>query len=261
VSAYRRRIFWGHSLAQALAKASRYYGVPVDRLAYSLHEKRHGFVRLPRAVLVEIDPEHPTLPEGTPPVAAPVPKREGGAPVARQRTDRRPPPQHARPVAAETVQREESWDAPDEESIYAAAEAAGRMLQFAGLELTARVEIRDERLEVTLEGADEERLRHHGIALLDDLESLLPRAIMGLSGRHVRCRIEGAGLRARHEDGLRARAREVAERVRTSGNEELLEPLNPAERRIVHLELRDQPGLRTESVGRGFRKRVAISPA
>jgi spoIIIJ-associated protein len=39
-----------------------------------------------------------------------------------------------------------------------------------------------------------------------------------------------------------------------------LEPMSPADRRIIHLELRDHDGVRTESVGEGDRRKVTIIP-
>jgi spoIIIJ-associated protein len=77
----------------------------------------------------------------------------------------------------------------------------------------------------------------------------------------VRCRREAAGLREAREEALRARAREAAERALAGGREELLEPLNPAERRIVHLELAERAGIATESVGSGFLKRIKVFPS
>ncbi len=257
-----RRIFWGHSLAQALAKAARYHSLPVERLAYRLYERRHGFVRVRRAVLIEIDPEHPARPQAEATLPAPVaaerhaarPAPRPPAPRGEAAPERTPP----RPAAGRPIP---SWDEPDEESVYGATEAMRRMLELAGLDLATRVEISEGRLELALEGPDDERLRGLGVEFLDALEGLLPRAILGLSGRRVRCRIDGAGLRDARAEELRARARAIAERVRETGVSEMLEPLSSAERRIVHLELRDAPGVGTESVGDGFMKRVRIAPA
>jgi spoIIIJ-associated protein len=122
----------------------------------------------------------------------------------------------------------------------------------------ARIE--EDRLELELHGPDAERLAGLGFELLAEIELLLPRAVQSLCGRHVRCRLDAAGLREAREAELRARAREAAERALASGQPELLEPLNPAERRLVHLELADRPGLETESLGSGFLKKIRIAP-
>jgi spoIIIJ-associated protein len=49
--------------------------------------------------------------------------------------------------------------------------------------------------------------------------------------------------------------------VRRKGRPRMLEPMNPADRRIVHMTLADDPGVVTESSGDGYFKRVSIRPA
>lgn len=258
-----RRFFWGRSLAQALAKAARCHGVAPEQLAYRVSEKRHGFVKHPRAVLIEVDPEHPALSSKAIPAAREAAPSPGERPEPGSAAPRRAPAQRPERPAPATRQRAESsgestWEAPDADSEIAAAEAASKLLAFAGLDLEVTVRRTPERLELELSGADAERLRQLGTTVLEAIEVLLPRAVVALSGRHVRCRVDGAGLRAAFEDELRRRARELARQVEASGIEELLEPLGPAERRIVHLELEALPGVSTESLGRGFEKRVRI---
>jgi len=288
VSERARRFFWGHTLTQALAAAARWYGVEPGELGYRVREKRHGFIKVRRPVVIEVDPEAPRRPAGTAASAAveaageasslrarareerpphsPAPRRDAGGadpgrrrePQAAQQQDVRRAPTR-RPHAHEP--EAEPWHAPDEESALAVAEAARRLLRLAGLDLVARARLTPERLEVELAGPDEGRLPALGLPFLDHLEHLLPRAARQLSGKLVRVRLEGAGLRAEREQELRAEARAGAERVLASGREELLGPLDPGERRIVHLELADRPGISTESVGTGLLKRLRIVPA
>ncbi len=130
-----------------------------------------------------------------------------------------------------------------------------RLLALAGLELAAKVERRPDRLVISLSGKDEELLGDLGEEFLDDLEQLAPRAIRGLTGRMVRCRVEGAGLRSAREVELRALAERTAEQVVASGEAVLLEPLSSADRRIVHLALVDDPRVATAS--EGYRRREA----
>ena len=58
---------------------------------------------------------------------------------------------------------------------------------------------------------------------------------------------------------LRRMAKYLAEKARDSGMEQQLGPLNPYERRIVHLAAAEVPGVTTESVGDAFTKTVQIS--
>lgn len=59
---------------------------------------------------------------------------------------------------------------------------------------------------------------------------------------------------------LVARARELAEQALKEGRRIELEPMPPAERRLIHLALADHPGVRTYSVGQGNRRHVVIEP-
>jgi len=74
---------------------------------------------------------------------------------------------------------------------------------------------------------------------------------------HVPIDIEG--YRRRREDQLREIAQRVGSRVRASGQAVTLEPMLAYERRIVHLSVQGQQGLKTESVGMEPNRRVVIS--
>lgn len=69
------------------------------------------------------------------------------------------------------------------------------------------------------------------------------------------------GYRRRREQMLVDMAREIAEEVRASGDVITLEPMPAHERRIIHLTLETEEGVRTESVGSGENRQVEILPA
>ena len=58
---------------------------------------------------------------------------------------------------------------------------------------------------------------------------------------------------------LRQMAMFLAEKAKQSGVDQQLGPLNPYERRIVHMAVAEVPGVTTESVGDAFSKTVLIS--
>jgi spoIIIJ-associated protein len=66
--------------------------------------------------------------------------------------------------------------------------------------------------------------------------------------------------KARREKLLADLARRMAERVRLTNQPVILEPMPANERRIVHLTLRDFPGVLTESTGEGQSRKVMILP-
>ena len=58
---------------------------------------------------------------------------------------------------------------------------------------------------------------------------------------------------------LRSMAKLLAEKAKQSGIDQQLGPLNPYERRLVHMAVAEVPGATTESVGDAFSKTVLIS--
>jgi spoIIIJ-associated protein len=66
--------------------------------------------------------------------------------------------------------------------------------------------------------------------------------------------------RARREDQVRELAQRLADRVKASGERYTLDPMHAYERRIIHLTLQDDAGVRTESSGHEPARRVVIHP-
>lgn len=68
------------------------------------------------------------------------------------------------------------------------------------------------------------------------------------------------GYRRRREQSLVEMAQRVAGDVRASGDVITLEPMSPAERRIIHITLKDEDGVQTQSVGQGSDRQVEVLP-
>jgi len=79
-------------------------------------------------------------------------------------------------------------------------------------------------------------------------------------GRWVPLQIDVQHYRKRREDELRKLARRIAEQVEGTGRKQILEPMPPNERRIIHIELKDNPNVETKSIGEDPRRKVTILP-
>jgi len=112
-----------------------------------------------------------------------------------------------------------------------------------------------------LDGRDKELLLEHGAELLKALEHLAFRALRLEPAFHEKIHLDCGGYRALRFEELRMTARVAAERVQASKQPFRLNPMSSRERRIVHLALKDVPGVRTESVGAGEERQVVIHPA
>ena len=76
----------------------------------------------------------------------------------------------------------------------------------------------------------------------------------------VQVTLDVEGYRLRRERQLRQMARRMADQALKTGRRQVLEPMAASERRIVHLELRDHPGVVTQSVGEEPARKVTIVP-
>ena len=70
--------------------------------------------------------------------------------------------------------------------------------------------------------------------------------------------VDVEGYRQRRYESLRSLARRLAEQVKSTGRSVTLEPMPPNERRIIHLELKDDPDVATQSIGQGEERKIAI---
>ena len=103
-----------------------------------------------------------------------------------------------------------------------------------------------------LDGKDKEVLMARGGEVLKALEHLAFRALNLEPAFHERIHLDCGGFRALRFEELRMTARVAAERVMASRQPFQLNPMSSRERRIVHLALKDMPGVRTESAGTSF---------
>jgi spoIIIJ-associated protein len=112
-----------------------------------------------------------------------------------------------------------------------------------------------------LDGRDKEMLVARGGDVLKALEHLAFRALGLEPAYHEKIHLDCGGFRALRFEELRMTARVAAERVLASKQPFQLNAMSSRERRIVHLALKDMPGVRTESVGTGEERHIVIHPA
>jgi spoIIIJ-associated protein len=143
------------------------------------------------------------------------------------------------------------------EEIREFAEGAARAM---GLDVRAVLEESSDGPRVNLEGEDGELLIRRRGEALQALQHIANTVFRHELPDEERIVIDCLGFRRDKETELRRMARFLAERVRTSGMEQELGPLNPYERRIVHLTIAEEPAVSSHSVGDAFMKSVIISP-
>lgn len=127
-----------------------------------------------------------------------------------------------------------------------------------GVSLTAQVETTPEAARINLEGEDGGVFVRRGGEGLQALQHLVATAFRKQLGDDHRIVVDCNGFRREKDAELRQMALFMAERARTLGPQEM-GPLNPYERRIVHLAVSGDPSVTSESIGDAFLKTVIIS--
>lgn len=170
-----------------------------------------------------------------------------------------------RPAGEDTFEEgnggREAGELPAADLPAADPEEVGRLASdlLQGLKLDLRASAHDAGLtiEVDVSGPDRDLMLAHRAEALNALQYLLNRVVYrGRAGKKIH--LDSEGYRRLREDEIVAAARRAAETVRAQGKETLLNPLNPYERRLVHLALNEMEGIGTRSIGDGFMKRIAV---
>lgn len=153
--------------------------------------------------------------------------------------------------------REES----EELLLSSAKEILENLLERVQEKATVSVHQEDDRINLRIETEDAGLLIGKQGQTLDALQYLVTKMLAKKSRRKVRITIDVEAYRARHNEALAHLAQKYGEKVKKSGRPIILSPMNPYDRRIVHMALQGDKELKTMSRGEGLYKKVVISPA
>jgi spoIIIJ-associated protein len=129
-----------------------------------------------------------------------------------------------------------------------------RLLPHLPLELGYQLKKKNETIYLIFDGEDKAMLLRKDGALLLAFQHILNK----ISPHKVQ--VDCDFYRRRQEKQLREFAQQVAQQVSETGKDEVLDLMNPYERRIVHIAVNQVPGITSESQGEGFLKRIKIYP-
>jgi spoIIIJ-associated protein len=134
-----------------------------------------------------------------------------------------------------------------------------RFISALGIAATVDVEETGDGPRLNLTGDEAELLVRHRGEPLKALQHVVDMAFGRTVGDEKRIFVDALEYRKGKDVELRSMAKFLAEKAKTSGLDQQLGPLNPYERRLVHIAVAEVPGVTTESVGDAFSKTVMIS--
>jgi spoIIIJ-associated protein len=96
---------------------------------------------------------------------------------------------------------------------------------------------------------------------LEALQFILNLIVNHKSGSDKKIILDIESYRAKRERALRKMSKDIAQKVIRTGKPWVLEPMNPFERRLIHLTLQNDSRVVTKSEGQGIYRKVKISPS
>ncbi len=144
------------------------------------------------------------------------------------------------------------------ESVEIVREQLGELLRLMTFpsEVTAELDSGTIRLRVGEE--HEEALTGQDGKIIDSLQYILRKLAARKIEEKIRLSIDIGEFREKRKLELMERARELAALVKEDGKTQAIPPLNPSERRIVHVALQEDKDIRSRSVGDGLFKKILI---
>lgn len=133
-----------------------------------------------------------------------------------------------------------------------AAQFLDKFLSIYPLDIRYQLKDRNDMLYIIFDGMDKYLLLRKDGSLLLALQHLLNK----LSPKKVQTDCDF--FRKRKEREIKEKTQKIAQKVLETGENEILDFMNPYERRIVHIAANQVQGISSESIGSGFLKQVKI---
>ena len=255
-----KREFYAASVEEAVARAAKAVGADEGDLSYRvLDQGNSGFLGIgARDARIEVD-----VP------AASVPDEE---PEAQDASIEPPAPEES--IVVEEVVEEDRPSAADiaREPEEDAEEIPGEVIEESEARVTAlldamgfdaRIEVYDAGGFVAVDVSTDDTALFIGQKgeTIDALQYLVNASVNRKKASRHRVVLDAEGYRQRRVEALQGMAHRTARKALRESRSIEMPPMNPAERRVVHLFLRDNPRVSTESEGVGDSRRVRVSPA
>ena len=156
---------------------------------------------------------------------------------------------------------------PTEQTAVATADEPQKIKEFLqtvlnkmGLNCAVEQAESDDTVALVISGDDASVAIGYRGETLDALQYLCSLQLNGKNSGFKRVTLDAEGYRAKREKTLQRLALNLEQKVKRTGHEAKLEPMNPYERRVIHTALQNSKYVTTQSEGQGSARHVVISP-
>lgn len=215
------------------------------------------------------EPKPPSEPKAQPKTFKPRPRHE--APRREQGPEPRPAeaeerkykfaPAEAPLPATATGPGEKAHEGPEDEAMNQARETLAAILSHMDIEASVGVRRIEDRIILAIEGENSGLLIGKKGATLDAFQFLVNKIVNRTSTDKQRVIVDTEDYRQRRHQSLIDLAGRMAAKAKQNGRPVTITALSAHDRRVVHLALQNEPGLKTRSRGEGAFKNVILIPA
>lgn len=167
------------------------------------------------------------------------------------------PVQESRPAPDQEERSSPVQQAVPKEEMDKACRIVTELLSL--MNISAKVSVRDENT-IEMVGDGSGLLIGKRGQTLDALQFIVNRILNKNREEPVYVTVDTEGYRQRHVELLQSMALKMGKKAKRTGQSVFLEKMNPYDRRIIHLALKNDAQVNTRSVGEGVYKKVLIVP-
>jgi len=162
------------------------------------------------------------------------------------------------PIDAKQSEQMEQVVAPDPRDL--GREALQRIIDLITTDATVFVQEETDRISFQVKGGNAAILIGKHGQTLEAIQYIVEKIVNKQQKERVRIYIDIEGYLKNRRIGLQKLATRMAEKVKRTGKPATIDPMNAHDRRIVHIALKDDSKVRTQSVGEGFIRKLVILP-
>ncbi len=158
-----------------------------------------------------------------------------------------------------------SYETPEpvdvsQESIALGIEALQKMADLITDDAKVTAQTQKDRLTLSIEGGNSGILIGRKGQTLDAMQFLTDKIINRKSEARVRVKVDIEGYMETRKSNLKHLAYKMADKAKKTGRPATINQMSAQDRRIVHLALKDDNKVRTQSMGEGYYRRLVIFP-
>jgi spoIIIJ-associated protein len=153
---------------------------------------------------------------------------------------------------------EEKIEVASEESLALLKDELLNIVELMGFPSTVSIEAKGLTVQCVLSGEFEEQLTGPEGKTLDSLQYLMRKIVTKKVPERLKLSVDVGNFREKRQEELKVRAVELAGMVKEDGKTQVIPALNPSERRVVHMALKEDKEIRSRSVGDGLFKKILI---